>query len=306
MKTLERIAAQADAGRQVKFLVRGGMGVSYHQFAALKVKGGLRVNGVPVHANHRLVPGDVVTVTLEDVPREPMAMDRTPVDVAYEDEDLLIIDKPAPLACQCSPKQDAMTLENRLAWRFRDDPGFVFRPLNRLDRGTSGLMAAAKNAHAAQRLQRQLHTDQFIREYLAVVEGRLAGEGTIDAPIAKAQAATVRRVVDPENGARAVTHYRVVRTGERVSLVRLRLEPGRTHQIRVHLQSLGHPIVGDFLYGHEDPRLPRRFALHSTFLRLIHPITGAVIEHTSPLPEALKALLEDGEGEPAPLAPGGV
>lgn len=293
MRQLTAVAGPEDAGRRVKTFVRGRMGVSYHQFAALKVRGGLRVNGAPVHANHPLRPGDEVTVVLEDAPREPVAFDETPVSVLYEDEDILIIDKPAPLATQCSVKQTAMTLENRLAYRYRGDPGFVFRPLNRLDKGTSGLLAAAKNAHACQALQRQLHAPEFIREYLAVAEGRLDGEGAIDAPIAKEAAATVRRIVDPENGVRAVTRYRVLRAGDGHSLVRLRLETGRTHQIRVHLSHIGHPVAGDFLYGREDPRLPGRFALHSAYIRLRHPVTGEVVERESPLPAALAQLMAD-------------
>lgn len=288
MRTLERAAGEKDAGRKVKYFVRGDMGVSYHQFAALKAMGAVTVNGAAVRANHLLRPGDVVAVRLYEPEREGIAPDPTPVDVVYEDQDILIIDKPAPLACQCSPKQHAMTLENRLAHRF---PGMVFRPLNRLDRGTSGLMAAAKHAHAAQALQRQLHTDAFVREYLAVVEGRMAGAGVIDAPIAKAEAATVRRVVNHEKGRPAVTRYRVEEAGDGCSLVRLRLETGRTHQIRVHLLHMEHPIVGDFLYGREDARLPGRFALHSTYIRLIHPVTGEIVERVSPLPEALRRLL---------------
>lgn len=289
MKTLTRVALEADAGRKVKYFVRGDMGVSYHQFASLKARGGLLVNGAAVHANHLLAPGDAVTVILEEFAHMTVTPDPAPVDVVYEDDDILIIDKPAPLACQCSPKQEAMTLENRLAYRY---PGMVFRPLNRLDRGTSGLMAAAKHAHAAQALQKQLHTEEFVREYLAVVSGRMDGEGIIDAPIAKADAATVHRVVDYERGRHAVTCYRVECTGENYSLVRLRLETGRTHQIRVHLAHLGHPIIGDFLYGTEDPRLPRCFALHSTYIKLIQPITNETIECESPLPDALAALME--------------
>ena len=293
-RTLTAVAAEKDAGRKLKYFVRGDMGVSYGQFTSLKARNGLRVNGVPVHANHILRPGDAVTVLLEDTPGEkPVAPEPGPVSVVYGDGDLIIIDKSAPLACQCSPRQPGGTLENRLAFLYRDRPGFVFRPLNRLDKGTSGLMAAAMNAHAAQRLQRQLHTDAFVREYLAVVEGAMTGAGTIDAPIKKADAATVRRVVDFEAGRPAVTHYRVVQAGESASLVRLRLETGRTHQIRVHLAHLGHPIVGDFLYGAEDPRLPGRFALHSTYIRLVHPVSGEVIEKTSPLPGDLMALLND-------------
>ena len=292
-RTLTAIAAEKDAGRKLKYFVRGDMGVSYGQFASLKQQNGLLVNGMPVHANHLLRPGDTVTVVLADAPGEKAVMPEIgPVDVVYGDEDLIVIDKPAPQACQCSPKQPEGTLENRLAFLYRDRPDFVFRPLNRLDKGTSGLMAAAMNAHASQRLQKQLHTDSFVREYLAVVEGRLEGAGTIEAPIKKEDAATVRRIVDFNAGKPAVTHYRVERVGDRYTLVRLRLETGRTHQIRVHLAHLGHPIVGDFLYGTENPRLPGRFALHSTRLRLAHPVSGDTIERTSPLPEALAALLE--------------
>ena len=297
MIQLSRKVTWADAGRKVKYFVRGEMCLSHHQFTALKQRDGLLVNGVSVHANHPLVPGDVVTVILEENPRALPVPDATPVNVVYEDSDLLIIDKTAPLACQCSPRQPENTLENRLAWRYRDRQDFVFRPVNRLDKGTSGLMAAAWHAHAYRLLQRQLHTPEFVREYLAVVEGSMQGSGVIDCPIAKAEAATVRRTVDFDRGCRAVTHYQVVCSGERRSLVRLRLETGRTHQIRVHLSHIGHPIVGDFLYGCEDARLPGRFALHAARIRLIHPESGEVIEFTSPLPEVFWALLSENGGE---------
>ncbi len=294
MRKLTAVAGESDAGRKVKYFVRGTMGVSYGQFASLKARSGLLVNGAPVHADYALRPGDEVTVLLEDGAVKSVAPEDKPVNVVYEDEDVLILDKPAPLACQCSPKQPGGTLENRLAFHW---PNMPFRPLNRLDKGTSGLMAAAKNAHAAQRLQRQLHTDAFLREYLAVVEGRFEGEGVIDAPIAKVPDATVRRAVDFVNGVPAVTHYQAEVSGDRYSLVRLRLETGRTHQIRVHMAHLGHPIAGDFLYGTELPELPGRFALHSTRIILVHPVTGETIERESALPEALAGLLEENRME---------
>lgn len=292
MKRLTAVAESADLNRPVKYFVRGSMGVSYHQFSDLKRREGLRVNGQPVHANHLLHPGDLVEVFLEDrVSDKHAEPENAPVCMVYEDDDLYILDKPAPLACQCSPKQPQRTLENRLAWYFREDESFVFRPLNRLDKGTSGLMAATKNAHACQRLQKQLHTPAFLREYLAVVEGEMLGEGTIDLPIAKEEAATVRRRVDLENGRPAITHYAVQAHGNGRTLVRLRLETGRTHQIRVHLSHLGHPICGDFLYGTELEALPRRFALHAATIALHHPVTGERIERNSALPEALAQLL---------------
>ena len=294
MRRLTAAAAESDRNRPVKFFVRGTMGVSYHQFCQLKRTGGLRVNGQTVRASFLLSPGDLVEVLLEEEGSEKSVVsDFTPVALAYEDDDLYIVDKSAPLACQCSPRQESMTLENRLAGRFAADGDFVFRPVNRLDRGTSGLMAAAKHAHAYQRMQRQLHTPAFVREYLAVAEGILEGEGVIDLPIAKEDAATVRRVVDFEHGRPAITRYRALEHRNHRTLVQLRLETGRTHQIRVHLSHLGHPICGDFLYGTELSALPGRFALHSARIALEHPVTGARIECVSPLPAELERLLYD-------------
>ena len=155
-------------------------------------------------------------------------------------------------------------------------------------------MVAAKHAHAQNLLQAQLHTPDFRREYLAILAGSPPQEqGTVDAPIAKADGATVRRCVRPETegGKPSVTEYRVLLRHEDLTLVRLRLQTGRTHQIRVHMSYLGCPVLGDFLYGAEDNRLPGRFALHSAFLRLIHPLTGRELAFEQPLPPELRRLL---------------
>ena len=287
---LESVVLPADDGRKIKFYVRGAMGVSYGQFASLKMREGMRVNGVPVHANYILRTGDRVEVAIEETGSslaEPVAGE---VDVRYEDDMLMILNKPAPLACQSSSRNAAPALENFLMAKYGD--GFVFRPLNRLDKGTSGLMCAAKNAHAYQLMQRTLHTGDYLRQYLAVVCGRLEGSGVVDAPIAKEDAATVRRVVDFEKGKPAVTRWESQGVFGEYSLVRLTLETGRTHQIRVHMAHLGHPVAGDFLYGTELACLPGRFALHSARIRLTHPMTGEVLEITSPLPEELQNLLQ--------------
>lgn len=287
---LESVILPADDGRKIKFYVRGAMGVSYGQFASLKMREGMRVNGVPVHANYILRTGDRVEVAIEETGSslaEPVAGE---VDVRYEDDALMILNKPAPLACQSSSRNAAPALENFLMAKYGD--GFVFRPLNRLDKGTSGLMCAAKNAHAYQLMQRTLHTGDYLRQYLAVVCGRLEGSGVVDAPIAKEDAATVRRVVDFEKGKPAVTRWESQGVFGEYSLVRLTLETGRTHQIRVHMAHLGHPVAGDFLYGTELACLPGRFALHSARIRLTHPMTGEVLEITSPLPEELQNLLQ--------------
>ena len=289
--TLTRVITEKDAGRKIKYYLRGTLKISYRQYCAMKSAGGLKVNGAVVHADYILQAGDLVTAALPDEgAAKQVQPEDGPITIVYQDEDILILDKPAPLACQCTPKQPLGTLENRVIHHFGES--FTFRPLNRLDKGTSGLMAAAMHPHACQLLQKQLHTPDFAREYLAVVEGQMRGEGTIDLPIAKDAAATVRRVIDHENGQRAITHYRVEETGASRSIVRLRLETGRTHQIRVHLSAMGHPIAGDFLYGAESEELPGRFALHSTRIRLIHPLTGEAIEIESPLPEELRRLLK--------------
>ena len=291
MRLSETIQAQ-DAGRKIKYFVRGAMHISYAQYCAAKRMEAICVNGLPVHADYLLQTGDFVSVDLPELGASKAVLPEPgDLQIAYADDDILIIDKPAPLACQCTPKQPKGTLENQVAWHYRALPDFVFRPLNRLDRGTSGLMCIALHAHAYQRLQRQLHTEAFVREYTAIAEGILAGEGTIDLPIGKENAASVRRIIDFENGRRAVTHYRAIACNQRRTMVYLRLETGRTHQIRVHLSSIGHPITGDFLYGAEEPSLPNRFALHASHIRLIHPISGKTVECNSDLPDPLRALM---------------
>lgn len=172
----------------------------------------------------------------------------------------------------------------------RTPAAFDYHPVNRLDKGTSGLLCVARHAHAQRLLTRQLHTDSFIREYLAVTEGIPAQpEGVIDAPIARLGAGA-KRAVCP-GGQRAVTHYRVEQTAGNRALVRLRLETGRTHQIRVHLSHIGCPICGDYLYGRELPELKDRFALHSARLRCIQPVTGETVNIVEPMPEAMEKLL---------------
>lgn len=206
--------------------------------------------------------------------------------VAFEDEHLMMVEKPAPLPSASSPRQALPTLENAVYAYLGCPPDFVYRPVNRLDKGTSGLMLVAKTAYGQDQMQRLLHTDLFQREYLAVAEGRLPEkEGLIDLPIRKMDGATVKRETGP-GGKEARTWYRVLREENHRSLVWLRLDTGRTHQIRVHLSALGCPIVGDFLYGTESAELPGRFALHSFRCRFRHPVTGQWVERESS-PEAI-------------------
>ena len=294
MKTLRYQVTAEDDGRLLWRIVRGKMGVSARQLSRAKAADVLRLDETSVHADERVRTGQTVSIDIyDDAPCYLPAKEASPVNIVYEDEDIYIIDKPAPLATQSSPRQPDNTLENRLAYRYADNPDFVFRPVNRLDKGTSGLMAAAKHAHAQLVLSRQLHTPDFVREYLAVCEGVPQPEsGTIDLPIGKADGATVRRVIRPD-GKSSITHYRTEYSFNGLSLVRLVLETGRTHQIRVHMSAVGCPVAGDFLYGRELKNLPGRFALHSARMSFLHPVSGERMAFASPLPEALSALFQE-------------
>lgn len=265
------------------------MHISHSQFSSLKFKGGVQVDGRVARADERLQQGQVVSILLEDEAASIVPY-YVPLSILYMDEDYFIVDKPAPLPTMSSIHQQGPTLENALFAHLGCPENYVFRPVNRLDKGTSGLMAVARNAHAQQLLQRELHTDVFVREYLAVCEGEMAEDGgVIDLPILD-PVKGIKRIISPD-GRPARTYFQVEGRANGKTLLRLRLETGRTHQIRVHLSHMGHPILGDFLYGQENGALPGRFGLHSCYIRFVHPITKDEVIVNSPLPREIQALL---------------
>jgi len=296
MRILTCIAGPLDEGRAVRSVVPRRFQLGQHAFRRLKVLGAIRVGGVPVRADHILHEGNVIEVLLpSDVRCEgsaPLPLADLPQSfIRYQDEDILIAAKGAPLPTLPASHIASATLREQLISMLHADPAsFVYHPVNRLDKGTSGLLCIARHAHAQRLISAQLHTGNFVREYLAVTMGVPdQKEGVIDAPIARIGTGAKRAV--REDGQRAVTRYRVLNACAGRALVRLRLETGRTHQIRVHLAHIGCPIAGDYLYGSELPALPGRFALHSAYIRLTQPITGKTVELSEPLPESLAALL---------------
>ncbi len=296
MRRLYYTAVGADEGRAIRDLVPRRFQLGAHAYRRLKVLGGILIDGVPVRASYRVRAGETIEIRLpDDEGGAPAAGEAalcgSPSFIRYQDEDLLIIAKGAPLATLPGTHIRSGTLREQLiALLGADKNTFVYHPVNRLDKGTSGLLVVARHAHSQRLLSNQLHSGGFVRKYLAVTEGiPLAPEGTIDAPIAKAGDGAKRCV--RADGKPAVTHYRVERTAGNRALIRLRLETGRTHQIRVHLSSIGCPIAGDYLYGSELAALGGRFALHSAYLAIVQPITGERIEIEEPLPQALAALL---------------
>ena len=285
MREIRHIIGPSQEGRTVKSIALKELHLSGSLLSSLKFRHAILLDGTPVHTDTRLLPGQTLTFLLQDPPSS-LTPANADIRLIYEDRDYWILDKPAPLPTLCSARQTGATAENALYSLLGCPVDYLFRPVNRLDKGTSGLMAAARNAHAQQLLQKQLHSDSFIREYEAICEGTPEKEeGVIDLPIGKTDSGC-RRTVCPD-GKRAVTHYRVLHSENGLSHLRLRLETGRTHQIRVHLSAIGCPIAGDYLYGREHPLLPGRFALHACFLSFRHPLTGETLRFASPMPKKL-------------------
>ena len=291
MRILTYITTEEDAGRAVRSVVPRRFRLGTHAFRRLKVEGGILCDGMPVRADTRLRAEQVLEIRLDngETPGAALTPDDAlpPSFIRYADEDILIVSKGAPLATLPCGHIHTGTLREQLAALLgQDAASFDYHPVNRLDKGTSGLLCVARHAHAQRLLTAQLHSDAFLREYLAITDGIPKNEsGVIDAPIAR---------LGTGGGQRAVTHYRVEQTHNGRALIRLKLETGRTHQIRVHLSSMGCPILGDYLYGKELPELKDRFALHSAHLRCIQPVTGQMIDITEPLPRELQILMENG------------
>jgi len=289
MRTLTLTVTEELAGRRVKSLLLHRMHIPESMIARIKLRpAGICRNGMRCRTTDTVAAGDVLTAQVGDVPAEtgivPMAF---PLTVRYEDEDLLVLEKPAGMATHGKALHGDITVANALAADWGTEQ--AFHPVTRLDRGTSGLMVVAKSGFAHERLRSILHTDGFVREYLALAAGTLpALQGSITLPVKKDETAKNRFCVAPD-GMDARTDYEVVEQRDGLSLVRLRLHTGRTHQIRVHLSALGAPIVGDRVYGSAAAELDRP-ALHSAALHLIQPVTGAVIDLTSPLPKDMEEL----------------
>lgn len=287
----------AQDGRTVRAVLTRDLGVSTALLNSLKRRdGALLRNGAPVFTNAVLRAGDTLAADLSDpagpgdIPPVPM-----PLDIPYEDEFLLVVNKSAPLAVHPSSfAPEEPTLANGLAAYLGSD--FTFHPVNRLDRGTTGLMVVARSRYVHNLLRRQLHSGGFSREYRGIALGTPdPAAGQVSLPIARAEGSPIRRCVSPR-GAEALTEYQVLRAAGGLSLLRLIPRTGRTHQLRVHMAALGCPLLGDWLYGREDRERISRPALHAALLRLCHPITGEEICLAAPLPEDMARFFPDDAG----------
>ncbi len=282
--------SEADHGLRIEQFLRR-RGYSRQNLTELKkMPDSIQVNGLNCILKKTLSPGDELTVRIQETESsEKIPAVHIPLRIIYEDEDILVVDKPAGLPMHPSMKNYHYSLANGLVWYYQQQKeSFVFRCANRLDRDTSGLTVVAKHMLSANILSGMGYRHEIEREYLAIVRGNvLPPSGTIDAPLSRMEGSIIERKVDFEHGERALTHYRVVEEKNGHSLVSLRLETGRTHQIRIHLKYLGFPLVGDYLYNPDMEYISRQ-ALHSCRLRFVHPITKERMTFRAPLPEDMQ------------------
>ena len=296
--TRELTAATEHAGVRLDAFLSADGALTRSQAARLIAEGRVRVNGKPAAKSARLSGGETVTVDVPQLRETALPPQDIPLDVVYEDDDVIVVNKPTGLVVHPAPGHPDGTLVNALLHHCGDSlsgiggekrPGIV----HRIDRDTSGLIIAAKNDAAHLALSAQLKDHSLSRTYECLVTGNMKQDsGTVDAPIGRSSADRKKMAVVP-TGRRAVTHWEVVARYPGVTHLRCRLETGRTHQIRVHMAYIGHPILGDTVYGAKKP-VPGLTGqcLHAAGLRFVHPRTGEPVELHCPLPPEFAAMLQ--------------
>lgn len=292
-RTLVYRVGEAEQGLRIEQYLRR-RGYSRQNLTELKkMPDSVLVNGTGCILKKILSAGDELEVRIEETEKcEKILPSEIPLNIVYEDEDLLVVNKPAGLPMHPSMKNYEYSLANALVWHYQQKGKlFVFRCANRLDRDTSGLTVVAKHMVSANILSAMGYRHEIQREYLAIVRGKVRPDsGIIDAPLSRKEGSVIERKVDFEHGEHAVTHYRVLEEKNGHSLVLLRLETGRTHQIRIHMKYLGFPLIGDYLYNPDMEYIGRQ-ALHSYHLSFLHPITLEKMDFTAPLPEDMRKVL---------------
>ena len=258
-----------------------------------RTENGLLLNGKWGRVRDILQAGDELTIQLtEEDSSDNIVPVKLPLDIIYEDEDILVVNKAANTPIHPSQGNYDNTLANAVAYYYQQkNETFTYRCINRLDRDTTGLLIIAKHMYSASLLSEMVANHEIHREYLAIATGEVPETGTIIAPIGRVDGSTIERHVDEMQGDYACTHYKRLDYNNGYSLVSLKLETGRTHQIRVHMKHIGHPLPGDFLYN-PDYSVIERQALHSHKLSFIHPISGKPLEFVADLPMDMKKFIE--------------
>ncbi len=295
--TRVRLTAESAGERLDAFLARTVPELTRSAAQKLLAEGSVTLNGGPARKNARLAAGDLVEATLPDPEPVDVAPQNIPLDVVYEDDDVIVVNKPVGMVVHPAPGHPDGTLVNALLWHCGDSLSGIngeLRPgiVHRIDRDTSGLIIAAKNDRAHLALAAQLQDHSLARTYEAVAQGGFREDsGTVEGPIGRHPVDRKRMAIDRKNGRPAVTHWSVLERFPRYTHLECRLETGRTHQIRVHMASIGHPLLGDSVYGGKPfPGLEGQ-CLHARRLRFVHPATLQPMELECPLPDWFQTVL---------------
>ncbi|MCR4434282.1 MAG: RluA family pseudouridine synthase [Clostridiales bacterium] len=307
---LKYVVDEETGGKTIKYILKNKLELSERLVKKLKYGNKVLCNSLPVHINAPVEAGDIIEAVM-DLPEDPgeIIPEKIEIDILYEDDCIIALNKQPHRVVHPTSGHPSGTIANAVMYYLfcKDEPKKI-RPVNRLDRDTSGVIIFAKNQYVQEALIKQMQDHTFKKEYLGIVCGLVENRrGTINLPITRKPGSIMLRHVSPD-GSPAVTHYEVLEYLENASLLKFRLETGRTHQIRVHCQALGHPILGDTLYPfHENEGCPSvsgqagsgnimqfidRQALHSHKTSLIHPITKKSLEIEAPIPEDMKQVLE--------------
>lgn len=294
-RNIDYIIDEDSAGLRVEQFLRRKRYSGQNLSEIKRMPKSILVNGVHYYMRQELSKGDHLQVRIcETKNSEKIPPTNLPLDIIYEDEDLLVLNKPAGMPIHPSLNNYTNSMANALAYYFQSQgKPFIFRCCNRLDRDTSGLTIVSKHLVSGSILSDMTKYREVHREYLAIARGSVTpSEGTIQAPLGRKGGTIIERTVDWEHGEDAVTHYKVVKEANGHSLVSLRLETGRTHQIRIHMKYLGYPLIGDYLYN-PDMEYMTRQALHSHHMEFTHPITGEYMSFTAPLPEDMARVMQE-------------
>lgn len=291
MKTICVTIAKNWEGRTVGELLKTEFAVSRTLLSKLKRRqDGILLNDRPVYVTHRVSCGDTLTAAVGDDRRMDIPPRPYPLSIRYEDPDYLVLSKPCGMAVHPTRDPDELTLEHALLAYLPESENP--HPISRLDKGTTGLMLVAKSGYAHTQMKKQMERGLVRKEYLAIASGCPSpSEGSIHLPIAPLPGSTYQRTVSPD-GQKSSSRYRVLATRGELSLLHLIPETGRTHQLRVHLSHIGHPLLGDWLYGTRHPQYPHAL-LHAYRLRFVHPFTDECITLEAPLPDAMRTLFPD-------------
>lgn len=292
--------AQVTGERLDKFLAEELSEMSRSHIQKLIKDGHISVNQKPVKANYKLSAGDEITVSVPEPEIPDILPEDIPLDIIYEDDDILVVNKPKGMVVHPAPGHYSGTLVNAIMYHCRDNlsgingvtrPGIV----HRIDMDTTGSLLICKNDRAHQSLAEQLKEHSITRKYHAIVHGNLKEDtGTVNAPIGRHPVDRKKMSVNAPNSRHAVTHYRVLERFGNYTYIECQLETGRTHQIRVHMSSIGHPILGDTVYGPAKPAFKLEGqTLHAKVLGIVHPTTGEYMEFDAPLPEYFVNLLKN-------------